>query len=183
MCTCSSMEALHTQLEVFLNYLLWCLECLDCLVFKQPQPSTCWQSSQVEQRRIGSFPVFLCSRCLSYLLLAHGFFSSLASQLFFFFNKKHFSKNNVPARLESGGKRGGAEPVWAGVVGPVCVHRPLWQCRTGGLPEKASPKYVQHHGELLHLGCWRRHPPWSGGCWGPVLRLRWGRVVIWKGYK
>lgn len=61
---------------------------------------------------------------------------------FFFFNKKHFSKNNVPARLESGGKRGGAEPVWAGVVGPVCVHRPLWQCRTGGLPEKASPKYV-----------------------------------------
>lgn len=57
----------------------------------------------------------LCYRYLVYLLFAHCFFPSLANLQFF--DENHFSKNNVPARLEGDGKRGGAEPVWTCVVG------------------------------------------------------------------
>lgn len=44
------------------------------------------------------------------------FFPSLANLQHFV--ESHFSKNNVPARLESTGKSGDAEPMWIGLMGP-----------------------------------------------------------------
>lgn len=49
----------------------------------------------------------LCYRYLVYLLFAHCFFPNLTN--LHFFDENHFGKNNVPARLEGDGKRGGAE--------------------------------------------------------------------------
>lgn len=63
------------------------------------------------------------------------FFPSLANLQCFV--DSYFSKNNVPARLESTGKSGDAEPMWVGLVGP-CAGGFLDGVGCEGLPERAS---------------------------------------------
>lgn len=98
-------------------------------------------------------------------------------QIAFLFDKSNFSKKNVPARLEGGGKRGAAEPVWARVVGAVCVPVTSVAVQDRKAATESIPKV-----SVAPLpwgtpapGLLEETPlPWSGGCWGPVLRLHWG---------
>lgn len=105
---------------MFLNYLLWCPEWITFLINSHSQIHADSHHRLNREELVlflfSSVPGVYFTCCL----LAD---SSPAWPISICFDKNQSSKNNIPARLEGGGKRGGAEPVWAPVVrsvyGPV----------------------------------------------------------------